>query len=58
MNCLPEHAREQMLLTKQVWNEAGGRLAYHGYQSFKAGEVTPQQAHEIVFPHRSLEREP
>ena len=47
VNCLPEHAREQMMLTKQVWNKTGGRLAYHGYQSFKPGEVTPQQAHEI-----------
>ena len=47
VNCLPEHAKEQMKLTKQTWGKTGGRLAYHGYQSFAPGEVTPAQAHEI-----------
>lgn len=47
VNCLPEHAKQQMMLTKQLWNKTGGRLAYHGYQSFVPGEVTPEQAHEI-----------
>ncbi len=47
VNCLPEHAREQMMLTKQAWGKTDGRLAYHGYQSFAPGEVTPRQAHEI-----------
>lgn len=47
VNCLPEHAKEQMLLTKQAWGKTGGRLAYHGYQSFAPGEVTPEQAHAI-----------
>ncbi len=48
VNCLPQHAREQMMLTKQAWNKCGGRLAYHGYQSFAPGEVTPALAHEIA----------
>lgn len=47
VNCLPEHAKQQMMLTKQLWNKTGGRLAYHGYQSFLPGEVAPEPAHEI-----------
>jgi hypothetical protein len=27
--------------------KTGGILAYHGYQSFQPGEVTPEQAHQI-----------
>lgn len=47
INCLPEHAKQQMMLTKEAWNKTGGRLAYHGYQSFAHGEVTPEQAHAV-----------
>lgn len=38
---------DQMTATKHRWNKTGGRLAYHAEQSFKPGEVTPDQAHEI-----------
>ena len=47
INCDPKTAREEMLRTKQRFGKMDGRVAYHGYQSFKAGEVTPEQAHEI-----------
>lgn len=47
INCLPETARQQMLLTKKRWAKEGGIVAFHGYQSFAPGEVTPQLAHEI-----------
>lgn len=47
VNCLPENAKEQMQMTKEAWNKTGGRLAYHGYQSFLPGETTPEQAHAI-----------
>lgn len=47
INCLPETARQQMLLTKKHWAKEGGIVAFHGYQSFAPGEVTPELAHEI-----------
>ena len=47
INTLPEQAYENMLATKRRFGKLGGNVAYHGYQSFKAGEVTPREAHEI-----------
>ena len=47
INCLPETARQQMLLTKKRWAKEGGTIAFHGYQSFAPDEVTPELAHEI-----------
>ncbi len=40
-------AREQMIMTKKRFGKEDGIVAYHGYQSFKAGEVSPDVAHEI-----------
>ncbi len=47
INCNVEIARQQMILTKKQWDKEGGIVAYHGYQSFASGEVTPQAAHRI-----------
>ena len=47
INCLTEKAYEQMSATKQRYGKLGGNVAYHGYQSFKSGEVTPEEAHAI-----------
>ncbi|MCI8594125.1 MAG: relaxase/mobilization nuclease domain-containing protein [Oscillospiraceae bacterium] len=47
INCNPEIAREQMLMVKRQFGKEGGIAAFHGYQSFAPGEVTPEQAHEI-----------
>ena len=47
INCTPAHAREEMLSVKAKWCKEDGTMAYHGYQSFAEGEVTPEQAHEI-----------
>lgn len=47
INCAPEIARQQMMLVKKQWQKEDGIIAFHGYQSFQAGEVTPKQAHEI-----------
>jgi hypothetical protein len=47
VNCLPETARAEMQTVKQKFGKTGGVLAYHGYQSFAPGEVTPETAHEI-----------
>jgi hypothetical protein len=47
VNCVPEIARQQMTLTKNRYGKEGGIVAFHAYQSFAPGEVTPQQAHSI-----------
>ena len=47
VNCDPKTARNEMLAVKQMFEKEGGTIAYHGYQSFAEGEVTPEQAHEI-----------
>lgn len=47
INCLKEIALQQMILTKKQYGKDDGYIAWHGYQSFKPDEVTPQQAHEI-----------
>lgn len=39
-------ARDQMVMTKLQFGKTDKILAYHGYQSFLPGEVTPDMAHE------------
>ena len=36
-----------MVATKKQFGKMGRNVAYHGYQSFKIGEVTPEEAHRI-----------
>ena len=47
INCEAEIAAEQFMQTKRLWGKEGGRVAYHGYQSFREGEVDAKTAHEI-----------
>ena len=47
VNCIDKYAYQQMSATKQRFGKTGGNLAYHSYQSFAPGEVTPEQCHEI-----------
>ena len=47
INCLKEIALQQMILTKKQYGKENGYIAWHGYQSFKPDEVTPEQAHQI-----------
>lgn len=47
INCEPEIAAKQFTQTKQLWGKEGGRVAYHGYQSFREGEVDADTAHKI-----------
>ncbi len=47
VNCYPATARDEMLAVKKRFGKNEGVMAYHGYQSFAEGEVTPEQAHEI-----------
>ena len=50
INCLKETALQQMILTKKQYQKTGGYIAWHGYQSFKPDEVTPEQCHESLSP--------
>lgn len=47
INCNKAFARDEFQMVKKRFDKEGGIVAYHGYQSFKPGEVTPPQAHEI-----------
>lgn len=47
INCLKEIALQQMILTKRQYGKGNGYIAWHGYQSFKPDEVTPEQVHQI-----------
>ena len=47
VNCDPTTARDEMMIAKAQWNDESEIVCYHGFQSFKAGEVTPEQAHEV-----------
>ncbi len=47
LNCREDTAAAQFMETKRFYGKLGGRLCYHGYQSFKADEVTAETAHEI-----------
>ena len=47
VNCEPATARDEMMIAKEQWNDQSEIVCYHGFQSFKAGEVTPEQAHEV-----------
>jgi len=47
INCTAKRAYERMRATKNRFGKTGGNVAYHGFQSFKAGEVTPEEAHKI-----------
>lgn len=47
INCKVENAVQQMQFVKEFFGKEKGILAFHGEQSFKEGEVTPELAHEI-----------
>ena len=47
INCSVDCARDQFDTTKLRFGKTGGNVAYHAYQSFKEGEVTPDEAHAI-----------
>ncbi len=47
LNCREDTAAAQFMETKRFWGKLNGRVCYHGYQSFKADEVTAETAHEI-----------
>ncbi len=47
INCEVKDAVKQMQLVKTLYGKENGILAFHAYQSFNEGEVTPEIAHEI-----------
>ncbi len=42
LNCTEADAAAQFMETKRLWGKLDGRVCYHGYQSFKADEVTAE----------------
>ena len=47
INCSENNPYDGMKFTKEQYGKIDGILAFHGYQSFKEGEVTANIAHEI-----------
>lgn len=47
IRCHKDTAVQDMMAVKRKFEKTDGVIAYHGYQSFAEGEVTPDKAHEI-----------
>ena len=47
VNCSADRACEEMRAIQKRFGMRGTNVAYHGYQSFRPGEVTPEEAHRI-----------
>ncbi|MFR7389124.1 MAG: relaxase/mobilization nuclease domain-containing protein [Blautia faecis] len=47
VNCDTATARDEMMIAKAEWHDESEIVCYHGFQSFKHGEVTPEVAHEV-----------
>lgn len=47
INCDPKTSLSQMMNTKLSYNKMDGRLAFHAVQSFKPGELTPDECHKL-----------
>ena len=47
VNCNRETAYEEMTAVQNRFDKSTGNIAYHAYQSFKTGEVSPELAHKI-----------
>lgn len=47
INCSRETAAEEMITVQERFDKGSGVLAYHAYQSFKTGEVSPELAHRL-----------
>ena len=44
INFPKQRAYQAMMAVKRRFGKLGGNVAYHGYQSFQTGEVTPEEA--------------
>ena len=47
IHCSKTDAYADMTATKKRFGKMGGNVAYHGYQSFRPGEITPEECHRI-----------
>lgn len=47
LHCRPEQVWDDMRSIQEHFGKTGGTVALHAYQSFKPGEVTPEQCHAI-----------
>lgn len=47
VNCNAKTAYEEMTTVQNRFDKYTGNVAYHAYQSFKTGEVSPELAHKI-----------
>ncbi len=47
VNCNSKTAYEEMNFVQKKFDKCTGNIAYHAYQSFKTGEVSPELAHKI-----------
>lgn len=49
INCSDDYEKvlAEFEQTKTLWNKHGGIVCFHGYQSFKRGEVSAEEAHQI-----------
>ena len=47
VNCNQDTAFQEMQAVKERFGKTGGSVAYHAYQSFKPGEVTPELCHRL-----------
>ena len=47
VNCTAETAFQEMISVQERFDKTTGNVAYHAYQSFKTGEVSPQLAHQL-----------
>ena len=47
INCSQKEPFKSMIRTKEIFHTESNILGYHGYQSFKIGEGTAEQVHQI-----------
>lgn len=47
VNCNRDTAFQEMQAIKERFGKTSGNVAYHAYQSFKPGEVTPELCHQL-----------
>lgn len=47
INCDENNIYQDMMMVKEAYNKIDKIQGFHGFQSFKEGEVTPEEAHKI-----------
>ena len=48
INCMPQTAYSQMMLTKKAFHKEDGRLGYHIIQSFNGNEISPDNMYSMI----------